>query len=186
MNKKTLFHLSIFTLFGFSLIAYLLLYFHTSISFFEVMQSNNLPFSLGTGLGLGTCAALLGILLLKVGPFETVNDFFSQMILQLNPRWYHILFYSFCAGVGEEILFRGAIQSYLAIWPTAIIFVLIHGYIHPKNWRLSIYGIFLVFISGGFGYLMKMIDIYSAISAHFIYDIIMFSYLKYTANRQIS
>lgn len=101
------------------------------------------------------------------------------MIKDLNLQWYHILFYSFCAGLGEEILFRGAIQAYIHIWPTAIIFVLLHGYVNPKDLKTSIYGVFLILVSAGFGYMMKYWGIYAAMSAHFIYDVIMFSYLKY-------
>ncbi|MCD8528909.1 MAG: CPBP family glutamic-type intramembrane protease [Chitinophagales bacterium] len=80
--------------------------------------------------------------------------------------------------MGEEILFRGAIQYYIYLWPTAVLFVLLHGYLNPKDKSTFIYGVFLVFISAGFGYLFKFLGIYAAIAAHFIYDVIMFLFVK--------
>jgi len=52
-----------------------------------------------------------------------------------------IVLLSVCAGVGEEIMARGAIQHWLGIMPTAILFVAIHGYLDPRNWRLSLLGV---------------------------------------------
>lgn len=102
----------------------------------------------------------------------------QRIMEEVDPRWHHVVFYSFCAGVGEEILFRGVIQHYILLWPTAIIFVLIHGYLNLKDKTMFIYGVFLIFVSASFGYLHKFLGIYAAISAHFIYDVIMFGYLK--------
>jgi uncharacterized protein len=183
LNKPALFHLSVFTLFGFSLIAYILLHFHKTVFFWDLFAAEKPVLHTIAGLGWGVLAGALGLALLKLGNFESTNRLFTRMIKDLDPQWYHILFYSFCAGVGEEILFRGAVQSYIHIWPTAILFVLLHGYIHPKDLKMSVYGIFLVCISAGFGYLMKCQSIYSAMAAHFMYDVVMFAYLKHKAGQ---
>ncbi|MCB0510032.1 MAG: CPBP family intramembrane metalloprotease [Chitinophagales bacterium] len=179
MNKTSLFHLSVFTLFGFSLIAYILLFFNQQVDFWELLSLQNLHFkAVSIGLGIGILAAVLGLLLMKILPEGNLSNMMDSMMRKLDPKWQHIFFYSFCAGVGEEILFRGAIQSYIHLWPTAIIFVLIHGYLSLKDKTMFIYGVFLIFISGSFGYLFKFLGIYAAISAHFIYDVLMFAYMK--------
>lgn len=179
MNRNSLFHLSIFTLFGFSLIAYIILHFNKEVDFWSMLSFTHLSFkSLSIGLGSGVVAAGLGLLLINILPDSKMDKMLEGALDSLNPQWYHIIFYSFCAGVGEEILFRGAIQSFIQLWPTAIIFVLIHGYLNFKDKTMFVYGVFLVFISGGFGYLHKYLGIYAAISAHFIYDVIMFAYMK--------
>ena len=78
--------------------------------------------------------------------------------------------------MGEEILFRAGIQDYLililpeikawfegttvdpallntwkyehaSVWITSFLFIVIHGYLSPWNWRLSIYGTFMVIAS---------------------------------------
>lgn len=130
------------------------------------------------GTGIGVAGAALGLLLVHFLPHGKLDKLMQGVMDDLNPQWYHIIFYSFCAGFGEEVLFRGALQHYIQLWPTAIIFVLIHGYLNIKDKTMFIYGVFLIFVSGAFGYLYKFLGIYAAISAHFVYDIIMFTYMK--------
>jgi membrane protease YdiL (CAAX protease family) len=133
------------------------------------------------GLFFGGLSALLAVLLLKGKKFKTVRSFFENLMHELNPSFFNILFYSFCAGVGEEVLFRAGIQPlpYMGIWPASVLFVLLHGYLNPSNIRLSIYGLFLIVICSGFGYLFKFFGLTSSIVAHFVYDVSMFSLLKY-------
>lgn len=170
--------LSVFTLFGFSGIAYLVLSFSDNVDYFDMFDYDNLMLSLPVGLGFGAVAACAGILLLKLPQLKETSTFYASLFKGLDLHWTDILFYSFCAGVGEEILFRGALQPLLGLWFAAILFVLLHGYISTKDWKKSIYGLFLIFISAGFGYLVLYLDIYSAMAAHFIFDVIMFYKLK--------
>jgi len=132
-----------------------------------------------TGLFFGSLSALLAILLIRGKKFKNVRSFFETLMHELNPSFFNILFYSFCAGVGEEMLFRAGIQPLIGIWPASVLFVLLHGYINPSNITLSIYGMFLIIICSGFGYLFKFFGITSSCVAHFIYDVAMFSLLKY-------
>ncbi|MBL6875722.1 MAG: CPBP family intramembrane metalloprotease [Chitinophagales bacterium] len=179
MNRKSLFHLSIFTLFGFSLIGYIMLHFSAEVDFWDILSLSYLNWkSISIGTSIGLLSAGLGLLLIKVLPNGKLNKLMKGIMDDLDPQWYHILFYSFCAGFGEEVLFRGAVQHYILLWPTAVIFVLIHGYLNIKDKTMLLYGIFLIFISGAFGYLFKFLGIYAAISAHFIYDVVMFGYMK--------
>ncbi len=173
-----MFALSVFTLFGFSGIAYLILSFSDSVQYFDMFSYENLLLSIPVGLGFGVFAAFVGILLLKLPQLKETSTFYASLFKGLDLHWTDILFYSFCAGVGEEILFRGALQPLLGLWFAAVLFVLLHGYISTKDWKKSIYGIFLIFISAGFGYLVLYFDIYSAMAAHFIFDVVMFVKLK--------
>lgn len=164
---------------GFPLVAFILLHFSSKTNFWEVIALSHLNFkAVSIGLGIGVVGALLGLLLIKILPESKLNNMLDGVMKNLNPQWYHVLFYSFCAGVGEEILFRGAIQSFIHLWPTAVVFVAIHGYLNIKDKPMFVYGIFLIFVSGAFGYLHKFLGIYAAIAAHFIYDVIMFGYMK--------
>lgn len=132
------------------------------------------------GLFFGSFSALLAVLLVHSPKFKDTRHFFEQLIGQMNPSIINIVFFSFCAGVGEELLFRGGIQPLIGIWWTSVIFVLLHGYIHPSNLNLTVYGLFLVIICSGFGYLFKFFGLTSAVVAHFIYDVSMFAVLKYS------
>ncbi len=132
------------------------------------------------GLFFGSLAAILGLLMINGKKFKGIRVFFEGMIGGMNPTFINILFYSFCASVGEEILFRAGIQPLIGVWPASVLFVVLHGYIYPSNFNLTIYGIFLVVICAGFGYLFRYFGLFSAIIAHFVYDVSMFCVLKYS------
>lgn len=136
------------------------------------------------GLFFGTLSSLLAVLLINGKRFKNVRRFFENLMQEIKPSFIDILFYSVCASVGEEVLFRAGIQPFIGIWPAAIIFVLLHGYINPSNMNLTIYGFFLIIISAGFGYLFKFFGLTSSVLAHFIYDLSMFNVLKYAYRRE--
>ena len=172
-------------MFGFSLIGLLVIHvFHdkTPIQFFS--EGVTLNTQLLRGVAFGAAASLSAIFIIQLPWFSDSMDFFTELIKELSPGKRHILFYSLCAGIGEEILFRGAIQPFLGIWITSVIFIFIHGYLNPFNRALMIYGLFMVIVSAGLGYLYDLLGIYAAMTAHFLFDVIMFSFLKYRATNQ--
>ena len=179
-DKKRLHYLSWLTLLGMSSLGILL------ISYMQKREVQNVllggkPYyaQLLTGLFFGSLSALLAAILIRGKKFKNVRTFFENLMRDLNPSLLSIIFYSFCASVGEEVLFRAGIQPVIGIWPASVLFVLLHGYINPSNISLSIYGIFLVIICSGFGYLFKYFGLTSSIAAHFVYDVAMFNLLKY-------
>jgi membrane protease YdiL (CAAX protease family) len=178
VTKKAMLAMSIFTLFGFSGIAYFILSFSDEVDYFEMFNYDHLATSISIGLGFGAVAALIGVLLLKLPVLRETSTFYAKLFKGVNLQWTDIVFYSLCAGVGEEILFRGALQPLMGLWWAAILFVVLHGYISTKDWKKSIYGVFLILISAGFGYLTRYFDIFSAMAAHFIFDVIMFIKLR--------
>jgi hypothetical protein len=178
VTKKTMLIMSIFTLFGFSGLAYFILSFSDKVDYFEMFNYDHLVTSIPIGIGFGALGALMGILLLKLPVLKETSAFYARLFKGLDLQWMDIVFYSLCAGVGEEILFRGALQPLIGLWWAAILFVLLHGYISTKDWKKSIYGVSLILISAGFGYLTFYFDIFSAMAAHFIFDVIMFTKLK--------
>lgn len=109
---------------------------------------------------------------------EKVRAKYAKYFLGLNFTWLDVFFISISAGIGEEILFRFALQSLTGIWIAAIIFVGIHGYLNYKDWRLSIYGSFMVIVSGGFGILTIKFGLLSAIISHTVIDIYLLSQVK--------
>ena len=109
---------------------------------------------------------------------KPVLDKYKNMIISSEIDLQLIFFISFCAGVGEEILFRGVIQPLIGVWITSLIFVAIHGYLNPTNWRISIYGIYLTLSIALIGYLSNWLGLCTAIAAHMIIDVILFYKLK--------
>ena len=85
-----------------------------------------------------------------------------------------------CAGIGEEILFRGGIQPFLGIIWTSLLFVILHGYITPFNGPLTIYGIFMVLAIALLGIATVHLGLVVAIVAHTTIDILLLFKLSRT------
>jgi len=174
MNRRTFFLLGLLTLVGFSSVGGWVIEQFQDIRFISLFQTE-IPWYTQIGIGLlyGIVTATGAWLIVQSDLLTDTRTFFARIIQQLRLSIFDILFISFCAGVGEEILFRGAIQPYLGIWITAILFVAIHGYLNPKNWRLSVYGIYMCLVIGGMGYLCDYLGITTAIAAHFAIDVVL-------------
>lgn len=183
-DKKRLQYLSWLTLLGMGAMGIVLISFVQKKEVEPVLLGGK-PYYLQvlSGLFFGSISALLGLMLIRGKRFKPVRSFFETLLHELNPSFINILFYSFCASAGEEVLFRAGVQPLIGIWPASVIFVLLHGYINPSNINLTIYGLFLVIVCSGFGYLFKFFGLTSVIVSHFVYDVAMFSVLKYTYNR---
>lgn len=175
MSRKTFFLLGLFTLLGFTSLGGLIIEQFQDRRFFNIFSGNYSIFmQIMIGLAYGYLAAWLAWQLIKTPILKSTLTFFSNLVKRLNLRFIDIVFISFCAGAGEEILFRGAIQPYLGIWLTAILFVALHGYMNPFNWRISIYGILMCLIIAGIGFINDYVGLTSAIAAHFMIDVYLF------------
>ena len=181
-GKQLILVLATFTLFGFSAIGFLINYYFNDITIREVFESEySLLSQITTGICFGSLSAIVGWQMINSPLLAKVKSKYSNILSSLNLGLDDIIYISICAGVGEEILFRGAIQPLLGIWITAIVFVAIHGYLSPTNWRLTLYGIYMTFIIGIMGYMTAIMGITTAIFAHIFVDIFLFYFL--TQNR---
>ena len=180
-GKKRLFYLSVLTLFGMSAIGMLLIHYAQDKGITATLLGGRAYYlQMLAGLFFGSLAALLALLLIKGKRFKSVRTLFENLLHEINPTVANVLFYSFCASVGEEVLFRAGVQPLIGIWPTAFLFIFLHGYINPYNMNLTIYGVLLIVICAGFGYLFKFFGLAASALAHFVYDVAMFSLLKYS------
>ncbi len=145
----------------------------------DIMLRGELPIIIQFlyGLGLGVIFGKFACWVISIPALRESSEKYVRMISSLKLRLPAILFLSFCAGFGEELLFRGAIQPLLGIWLTAIIFVAIHGYINPLNWRISVYGLAMTLIIACLGWMTERWGIFSACAAHMAIDVVLFTYL---------
>ncbi len=125
------------------------------------------------GLVIGFVTAKAGWQITNLPMMEKNLKFFAGLIRPVKLTNVQIVFISLCAGVGEELLFRGAIQPLLGIWLTSILFVLIHGYLNPFNLPLTYYGIYMVLVIGVLGLMTEHVGIITAMIAHTIIDIVL-------------
>ena len=186
MNRSTLWKLGWLTLIGFSVLGLLIIYFFQDTTLEEAFtQGWAWYYQVPVGLAYGALTAWLAWQLIESKIMTPVKSYYGEIMMNFELRWTDILFISFCAGAGEEILFRGAIQPFLGIWITSVVFVAIHGYLNPFNWRVSIYGLVMTVVIIGIGYLFEETGIYTAISAHFAIDAVLLSYLVKAEEKKV-
>ncbi|QSS96235.1 CPBP family intramembrane glutamic endopeptidase [Psychroflexus sp. ALD_RP9] len=174
MQKSKLFIAATITLFAFPLVAFLVSNFSRSFNYYEIFPERVSIFNLAIGLGFGIIVSAVAVAILRLKKFKDLTHNYQVLFKGIDVTWVDIIFYSICAGVGEEIFFRGMLLEFIGIWPAAILFVALHGYISFKSTPKLIYAAYLIIVSAGFGYLYVYTDIYAAMLAHAFYDVIMF------------
>ena len=167
--------LGLVTLLLFPIPTFLVHYFVNHISPWKILEFEKFnTLNIGLGLQFGFLYGIVAMLLLQAPLFEKLPHRIDDLVRAMNLNVGDAIFLSFCAGFGEELLFRSGVQYYLGIVFTSLIFVAIHGYLNPKNWRYSMYGLivmpFILLLSMGF----ETFGLWFAISAHFAYDAVLF------------
>jgi uncharacterized protein len=177
MSRKILL-MGLGTLLGFGGLGFLLITYIQGQRFLDVMLRGEVFYQqLMLGCLAGMIAASMAILLISRPFFDKEFRFYKQLIGQFNWNGFSIFFVSLCAGVGEELFFRGGLQPLLGLWWTSVLFVALHGYLNPVNWRISVYGVQMVFVIAGFGWMFENLGIWSAMVAHAVFDWVVISYL---------
>lgn len=168
------------TLIVFPLLAWPIFYF-TETNFAAIFYCKQeyvkyVPIFLSSGIIVG----LIIIYLTDLPFFEKPLSRYRNMLQDLRITIFQAIFLSICAGVGEEIFFRGAIQPFLGIWLTSIIFVAIHGYYSYKNWPVTVFGLSLTLFIAFIGWAASELSLWHAIAAHFSYDFVLLMYHRHT------
>ncbi len=167
--------LGLVTLLLFPIPTFLVHYFVNHISPWKILEFEKFnTLNIGLGLQFGFVYGIVAMLFLQAPLFEKLPNRIDDLVRAMNLNVGDAIFLSFCAGFGEELLFRSGVQYYLGIVFTSLIFVAIHGYLNPKNWRYSMYGLivlpFILLLSMGF----ETFGLWFAIAAHFSYDAVLF------------
>lgn len=130
------------------------------------------------GAGVGVTTGVGAVLLLRQPYLRPVARRYAGLLGPLVPRrWQHVVL-SLSAGIGEELLFRGAIQHWLGVPLTAVLFVALHGYLDPRDRRVSLYGLYLVICMLAYGSMALAWGLLPAMVAHVVFDLILFDRLR--------
>ncbi|MCM8534512.1 MAG: CPBP family intramembrane metalloprotease [Lentisphaeraceae bacterium] len=174
MNSKQVHLLGWGTLLGFGILGLLLNSYLNDANLFSPLSFRDSSF-LGIVIGLlyGFSVAYASSLITEGPKLKEACRKYTDKIHALNLSFPQCIFLSFCAGVGEELFFRVALQPQFGLWGTSILFVAIHGYLNPRSY-IFVYGLLLVFIVAGMGFLYIKFDFWSAAAAHFAYDLFLF------------
>lgn len=135
---------------------------------------------IGVGVISGALFGLAGLGLIRIPAFRKILDEYAiiRQIKQMDLTVSEIVYVSLVAGISEEILFRGAIQPVIGIWWTSLLFIGIHGYIRLKSTSHILYSLFTYALSTMLGALFMYVGLISAMTAHFIYDVIVLYGIK--------
>lgn len=149
-------------------------FYHLDLNAFLQLEKANFIATV-YGLEFGFVYAFIAYLFMKAPFFDSVPTKVDHLISQLPLTYLDGIMLSVCAGVGEELLFRAGLQLWGGPWLTSLVFVALHGYLNPWNWRFSMYGLivlpFIFLLSFGF----IQFGLWFAIAAHFAYDAVLFT-----------
>ncbi len=183
--KWALWIMGLATLILFPLLAYPILYFQeiSLMSLFKI--SSEQVYLIPIFIAVGILFGLIVIWFTELNYFENALAPIKSRLDQFKITTLVAFFLSICAGFGEEVFFRGALQPLIGNIPTALFFVAIHGYFSIKNLRLNFFGILLTFFIIFLGWAAKEYNLWLAISAHFSYDLVLLFYYKSQKNESI-
>lgn len=175
MNKRRLLLMGLITLFVFPIPAFLVLHFIEDFTFLQFIDWKRFSFyPIFIGAIFGLSYALIARELMQHKVFDKLPSRIEDVVKSMNLTWIECVFLSICAGVGEELLFRMGMQFYLGPIITSIIFVAIHGYLNPRNWRMSLYGFIVLPLIIAISFALPKFGLWFCISAHLFYDLLLF------------
>lgn len=178
------------TLIAFPLIAWLLCFFlpdSFDLEFWSMFKIDETSYyRLPVFLSIGILFGIFVIWMTELEYFEKSMGKYKSLLDNYSLNTFYVVFLSICAGFGEEVFFRGALQpliivlsnSVIGIWTTAIFFVAIHGYFSFKNKRVNIFAVLLTLFIGLLGWASYQYSLWLAIAAHFSYDLVLLFYYK--------
>lgn len=152
----------------------LILLFHTEPLGVLLRAGLPWPQQLALGLGIGGLAALgsyIGLLFQSKHHHtrSTIQSYSRLDLRGLNPVWIAV-----AAGIGEELLFRGALQPLLGIWLTSVLFVLAHvrAYQFKSINRTTAIQAGVLFVTSlALGFIFQHVGLIAAMLTHAAIDI---------------
>ena len=121
LNRKSMFVLSMITLFGLSAIGLAIIVWWQGRSLAQLFAGDTLFAQVVVGAGYGLTIGFLALALIRTQFIQPIAKFFRNLFIGTGIGMADALLVSIAAGVGEEILFRGAIQTQLNIWLTPLL-----------------------------------------------------------------
>ncbi|MFS0781348.1 CPBP family intramembrane glutamic endopeptidase [Bacillus sp. 1P06AnD] len=146
-------------------------------SLFQWMDPN----ILFIGFLVGLVVVFIDLLMMRVLPPSYYDDGGINERIFSCLSYVHIFFLTAAVSICEELLFRGAIQTYTTIWIASAIFALVH-YRYLFHPYLFINVVLLSFL---FGWIYEYTgNLLVTISMHFTIDFLLGLYIKWMSTKQ--
>ncbi len=141
-----------------------------------LVEGQPIAAQIGWGIAFGLAISVPSVVVVFFVPlFSPLRRQLLDLVSRVDLHAFNPLWISLCAGIGEELLFRGAIQPVVGVWWASVIFTLAHfrsGQFHSMNWQKLIYAA-SVFIAGLFlGYVFLEIGLIAAMVTHATVDVV--------------
>ncbi|SFJ57309.1 CPBP family intramembrane glutamic endopeptidase [Thermoflavimicrobium dichotomicum] len=131
------------------------------------------------GAGVGLVIVGIDLLLTYLVPEKWMDDGGINRLLFKDRTLIHIFIIAFVSSWVEELLFRGALQYWLGIWGTSVIFVLLHIRYLRKWVMVTVVGL----VSLALGLLVEKSGFLApAIAAHWTVNFCMGIFIQYVDN----
>jgi hypothetical protein len=122
----------------------------------------------GIGFGLGAAT-----LFLKASVFASGRAK-AREVLQTAPLSRgDLVVMAMAAGVGEELLFRAALQPLVGLWFSSLLFTAVHYWVPLKGTARVVYGGFVFAVGIALGLLLEFAGLIAAMTAHAAVDLII-------------
>jgi membrane protease YdiL (CAAX protease family) len=152
-------------------------------------QSFSIAFARGVAVAAVMLVVFFVVYRLPFAEFRRLREQVEWLVLQLFPRGNLAQFalVALLAGIGEELLFRGVIQTLLIRWTSPMTGLIIGSLLFGLAHSLSRLYFVLAFIIGLLmGWLtLHYTDLTAPIVAHAVYDFVALAYLAKQAQRDI-
>jgi uncharacterized protein len=141
----------------------------------------------GWGIVIGLAVAVPAWVAVRAIP--ALTGFRHQMLTladRMDLRGFNPLWFGLCAGIGEEVLCRGALQPLLGIWWTSLLFTLAHyrtGAFRSMNPTKCGYAAFVFLASVLMGCVLIELGLIAASVAHATVDVIGIAMLRTESHR---
>jgi hypothetical protein len=147
-----------------------------------LLQGTPWQTQLAWGIAIGLLFACPAVVLIKrASRFDAFYRQMIELVSRADLSGFNPLWFSLCAGVGEEMLFRGALQPLLGLWLTSVIFTALHyqtGSFRTMNRMKAVYAFLVFFASLILGTVFSQIGLVAAIVTHGVIDIVALTTLR--------
>lgn len=131
--------------------------------------SEQLLVGLLAGVGSGV---VLGVVIVRAPRLARLRGMIREAFDSADPTLLDLFLTALSAGFSEELLFRGALQPWLGIWLTSLLFALAHGggIKASRGWLL--FGLFVFCASVFLGVIYANFGLAASMVTHFALDLL--------------
>lgn len=137
--------------------------------------SEELKISLAMGVAVAAAVFLFGAIVRRVSDWAvTFEEEFAPLVNVFS--YMQVPMIAFLSAAGEELLFRGALQEAISLWPAAILFGLIHI---PWKKVMIPWPVFAFVLGLVFGYIVEYTgSLYGPFLGHFLINLVNIILIK--------